>query len=274
VYALAELFVVFACGLAAAVYHVGHNLGAVDYMRAYFTPLVALPLVFVLIAKSWQLYEFQALCKVSSTLGRVIGSLLIAFAVLIVLGFALGIAHDYSRLWLGLWLVSATGAVVVMRIVASGLLIRAARAGLIRRRTVVFGSSGPVARVLAEAGRTTPEIQIVGTFSDRGGHPWNDHNDTGVHLNELIAFGPPRARKPIPGWRTAAGNSPNSEHRQYSCNTHRRTPPERTARPQGAGISASAAESIPDSMLSPSVVTAMIHATAIKTRSIAYSTRS
>ena len=189
VYLLAEITVVFLCGLGAAIYHVGHNLGAIDYMRDYFTPLVALPLFFAMIAKSWQLYDFQALCKVSTAVGKTIGSLLAAFSLLIVLGFALGIANDYSRLWLGLWLVSSGIAVIAMRVIASALFVRAARAGLIRRRTAIFGSAGPVARVLEEMDRASPEIHVIGTFAERGGHPWNASNDVVSHLDELVAFG-------------------------------------------------------------------------------------
>lgn len=187
-YLIVEFLVIYACGHAAAAYHVGYNLEA-SYLAQYSMPLIALPLVFVAMAQSRRLYEFQALCKVSNTVGRAIGCLAAAFAIVIALGFALGIANDFSRIWLSLWLGSAVAALVVARIVASAVLVKAARAGLIRRRTVVYGNAASVARVDDEIARSTPEMQVIGVFySDKGGYPSNDDGHARRMLADLVAF--------------------------------------------------------------------------------------
>ncbi len=175
-------------GLLIAAYHVRGNLGQEDFLGQYFAPLVLVPLIFTVIVRTRQLHDFQALCSVSKTIGRTIASLLGAFGLVIVLGVAAGTADEYSRLWLGFWLVGAIAAVIVARTLASSVLIRAARAGLIRRRTAVFGDRASVERVLREIERSTPEIQVVGTFM-RKGYPWNEEHDAAATLRDLVGFG-------------------------------------------------------------------------------------
>ena len=186
-YLIAEFLVIYACGHAAAAYHVGYNLEA-SYLAQYSMPLVALPLVFVAVAHGRRLYEFHALCAVSNHVGRAIGCLIAAFAIVIALGFGLGVANDFSRIWLGLWFGSSAAALVVARIAAGAVLVRAARAGLIRRRTIVYGNAASVARVDEEIARSTPEMQVVGMFySDKGGYPSNEGHARRM-LADLVSF--------------------------------------------------------------------------------------
>ena len=188
IYAIGEMVIVLLCGLAAAVWHVGHNLGSEGYLRDYSTPLVMLPLIFVLLARGNRLYEFQALCSVSQVMGRTIGCLLIAFAAVIATGFALGIANDYSRLWLGLWLAAGIAGVIVARIAPTVVLLNAARAGLIRRRVAVLGNPGSAGLLEEEIARGAPEMHLVGTFVTRGRRPWSDDGEEQRMLDDFIAF--------------------------------------------------------------------------------------
>ena len=187
-YLFAEFLIVYLCGLAAAAYHVGYNLGAQDYMVEYLAPLVVLPLIFVALARGRGLYEFQALCSVSTHVGRTVGCLLAAFALVVVMGFALGNVNDFSRLWLGLWLVASVAGVIVARIAATAILLRAARAGLIQRRVAIFGEVGAAALLEEEIARGAHEMRLFGTFALRGDHPWNDGGEQRRMLDDFIAF--------------------------------------------------------------------------------------
>ena len=65
--------------------------------------------------------------------------------LLIIIGFALGLANDYSRVWYGLWLMSAVPTVIATRAAAAGFL----------------GDGGPAGVRAAYPGRTWDRLVAV-----------------------------------------------------------------------------------------------------------------
>ena len=138
---LVEMLAVHLCGFAAAALYVGIRLGVDNYYGQYSAAFLMLPIIFALMLKSRGLYQAPRIRNFSGSIGGVIACLLGAFGLLIIIGFALGLANDYSRVWYGLWLISAIPTVIATRAAASGFLGRAARSGLIRRKAAIYGDA-------------------------------------------------------------------------------------------------------------------------------------
>lgn len=187
IYVLLEVLAIHLCGVAVAVYYVHGQLGVKDFCAEYLMVMVALPVLYVAIAKSRRLYEFRALCSFSSFIGRAIACLLLAFGLLIVAGFMLGVASDFSRVWYALWVVTALPAVMTLRALASGAFVKGARSGLIRRNAAIYGSREAVGRLQETIGKASPEIRVVQSFvaAARGrGRP-----SASAAISALVDFG-------------------------------------------------------------------------------------
>ena len=164
VFLLLEMLAVHLCGFAAAALYVGIRLGVDNYYGQYSAAFLMLPIIFALLLKSRGLYQAPRIRNFSGSIGGVVACLLGAFGLLIIIGFALGLANDYSRVWYGLWLTSAIPTVIATRAAAAGFLGRAARSGLIRRKAAIYGDAESIRRVVAELGASSSEIQMYGTF--------------------------------------------------------------------------------------------------------------
>jgi polysaccharide biosynthesis protein PslA len=88
---------------------------------------------------------------------------LVAFALVVVAAFALKVSESYSRGWAGIWLVSATGFLLVGRYLLSVWTVRLAQRGAFAYRSLIVGTGSQAARLAAHIkARGDVRTQIVG----------------------------------------------------------------------------------------------------------------
>ncbi|TAN11309.1 MAG: undecaprenyl-phosphate glucose phosphotransferase, partial [Rhizobiaceae bacterium] len=113
-------------------------------------------------------YQIPALRAPLAYGGKLLLVLSATFALLALTGYLLKISANYSRVWFGMWFLSAFVTVLVLRLVMSRLIRRWARNGVMERRAVIVGG-GTNAESLIRAVEKEPlnDIRICGIFDDR-----------------------------------------------------------------------------------------------------------
>lgn len=114
------------------------------------------------------LYSVRALRTYVAQSARLIASWTGVVAMLMALGFFTKIGADFSRVWLTLWYVSGTAALIGVRVSASATLRMWTRQGRLARRGVIVGG-GERAGELIEAlcASRDSDVEICGVFDDR-----------------------------------------------------------------------------------------------------------
>jgi Undecaprenyl-phosphate glucose phosphotransferase len=113
-------------------------------------------------------YQFKSLANLAHQIGRSVIGILLTFLVLVVLLYLTKQSATYSRGWMLIWFVLATGGVVVVRLGLSAMVHTFIRQGMLARRVAIVGSGRPADR-LAEylAGFENAHVQFMGCFDDR-----------------------------------------------------------------------------------------------------------
>ncbi|MGL4404863.1 MAG: undecaprenyl-phosphate glucose phosphotransferase, partial [Notoacmeibacter sp.] len=125
--ALAGVFCYFA--------YVGHG----PLMIFYYTISIVGGLIGMFLLEVNGAYQMKILRTPLSSLGKIFTVLGGSFAAIAIIGFFLKMSEDFSRLWFGIWFLTATGAVALGRIALTLLIRRWARNGIMERRAVVIG---------------------------------------------------------------------------------------------------------------------------------------
>lgn len=116
-------------------------------------------------------YELQQITR----LPRLLGAWLITIGAVLVFHYAVGTAHDVSRLWIGLWLLLGA-----LGLIGSRLLLQAAFArrivGQLEHRVALIGHAGLVDLCLRELGARQANLQIHLTLrlSDNLSGAWSE----------------------------------------------------------------------------------------------------
>ncbi len=115
-------------------------------------------------------YQMKVLRTPLSSLGKIFTVMGGAFAAIAIIGFFLKISNEFSRLWFGIWFLTATGCVALDRVGLTLLIRHWARNGIMERRAVVIGG-GESAEELIRAIEQQPnnDIRLCGLFDDRDG---------------------------------------------------------------------------------------------------------
>ena len=134
----------------------------------YGLALLMVPLATVFLIGSLNGYLLSAYRPSIAQIGRTAGAWAAVFGCFTLALFFLKAGEDFSRIWLGSWLVGGFAVLLANRLVLGALIGRWRRAGTIERRAVLVGG-GPEAVELIRALRAEPDcdIRICGIFDDR-----------------------------------------------------------------------------------------------------------
>lgn len=138
-------------------------------LKSYDTlVLVLVTLLAANVFQAFKLYEFPRLVSDPVDSKRILLALITVAFVALFLGYVTKMTATFSRIWIGLWAVSAIVGVFAVRFNFRFQLGRLQAKGWLTRRIVLVGA-GPqgqrVAQHLAEG--ATPGITLVGIFDDR-----------------------------------------------------------------------------------------------------------
>jgi len=114
-------------------------------------------------------YETQKIFSKIPRVRAVLSGWVMASALLLFMAFGIKITNEYSRLWAGTWFLSTAGALVVSRVVLSGLVTHLAAKGRTAQRTVIVGAGAVGQRLLESLAREPdPQIRVLGVIDDMG----------------------------------------------------------------------------------------------------------
>jgi hypothetical protein len=164
--ALGETLVIVGLGTAMLVAYVQPHDGFT--FLTYGAVLTAGTSGIVLLFRIRGLYTIEALLRPGPAIGNLAAAFMAVFAAFAGLMFLTKAGMDFSRVWLASWLLSATAATMLYRLLAAALLGRFKGKGQLSRRCVLVGGGEP-ARRLVEALEASGagDIEIVGVFDDR-----------------------------------------------------------------------------------------------------------
>ena len=189
IYSAAEFVSVFVVGLVIAEIYVRGHLGVADYYGQYIVPLLLVPAAMTLILRNRQLADFTKLSRFSASIGRVLLYVLLAFVAVIVIGFAAGVANDYSRVWYVSWFVASSATVLTLRAAASRVFLRMAASGYIQKTVVLYGDSELAKDVISEIAETGHGIQVAGVYGPPPALMSGLNPQYLGDLPDLVAFG-------------------------------------------------------------------------------------
>jgi Undecaprenyl-phosphate glucose phosphotransferase len=157
------------CGTAVLMH--GLYLGGTELEHARIYPIATVIAAFAAgMIFHWNgLYRLQGLAAGQLKLGKLAASWGIVVLGLIVLGFALKVSSDVSRLWIGLWFAVALAGMTGAR---GALCWRARRwvaEGRLARNIAIVGGGEHGERLVTSLLRAGDEgINVLGVFDDRG----------------------------------------------------------------------------------------------------------
>jgi Undecaprenyl-phosphate glucose phosphotransferase len=162
---LVEFVLILLCGIVPCLVYVG-----VKSPLLWHYPLIILSgsFIAVMLIEFTDGYQIPALRTPLAYAGKLVLVLSATFAALALTGFLLKISANYSRVWFGIWFLSAFAGLLVLRLMMAHLIRRWARNGVMERRAVIVGG-GANAESLIRAVEREPlnDIRICGIFDDR-----------------------------------------------------------------------------------------------------------
>jgi Undecaprenyl-phosphate glucose phosphotransferase len=148
--------------------HVLYGSGADDDLPGRVGIVTLAAGILVLLFHAAGLYRFPAVMSPKASAARIVGICMIAALALLALAFGLKISSHYSRFWAGSWLLTATLAVLALRLLIADSMKRLAKSGMIGRRIVVYGGGLQGERLLRRIEELDePWNRVVGVFDDR-----------------------------------------------------------------------------------------------------------
>ena len=162
----AELVALAAAGFLTAIAWLG---AAEALSNHYLVAILATALVGVVIAERAGLYSVASLRSPLRHLWQVVVAWTSALGFLLGAIFLLKFGHEFSRVWLTIWLFGGLTAILGCRVVACAAVRNFSNQGRLNRRAVVFGAGEAGAQLVAQfAADTDSDVRIAGIFDDRG----------------------------------------------------------------------------------------------------------
>lgn len=189
VYMVLEATLILGLGVLLAKIYVGGQLGVTNYVYHYAAPVVIFVLLVVVFLRNKGLYQLDRLSKFSSSIGDTGRSFVEAFVCLVMLGFVLGVANDYSRVWLVGWFGSSVALVLLLRAVASHVCSWLVQSGRVLKTTAIYGSGAQSSELAAQLADAGTGIGVVGLFGPAETFSGPERHAYAGDTSDLIAYG-------------------------------------------------------------------------------------
>lgn len=163
-YACLELLIVFTLSIVVGHVYLYSQLGQTEFLNTYVWPSVLTVVVLSYLNFRSGLYGIDRLSRFAANAGAAVGNLLLAFAVIALVGAASGSVDDFSRLWFGFWLLLAVLAVLVTRAVAARIFSNQSVRSAISSEVALYGAGEPLLRALQALGGGDSGARIAGIY--------------------------------------------------------------------------------------------------------------
>ena len=151
-----------------AYFYVGKQLQVPNYETVYAYPVAFGLVTLVTIFYNNGLYRFAAIQNFTTNVGKILSSLLLSFTILVVAGFILNVANDYSRLWVVGWFLVSAIIILFARAVASRMFSQLLAKNEILQAVAVYGPRDHIAKIAKRLSRPGTGIGITGLFGHSG----------------------------------------------------------------------------------------------------------
>lgn len=142
--------------------------GTLENVLSYTLVVLIATLAFSLFAFQSGTYDWHRFRQLLRKPTTVLAAVLFAFGCLLVIGFALKVTDQFSRLWSGLWFSSVMVYVLGSRLALYRYLSRPAQRHLVNRRAIILGAGDQGRRVLDHILRyEDQDIHVIGFLDDR-----------------------------------------------------------------------------------------------------------
>ena len=178
-YLLFETGLILVVGVALLETYVARSLDIDGYRAVYAAPIALGLAAMVVSLRAKGLYGFGRLARFSSGVGDVLLGLARAFGALIVIGFALNVANDYSRVWVLGWFAATVPTVLLARALAARLASEMLAQGHVLRRAAIYGPPEATRDVAGQLARAGTGVGVAGLYGPNG--------ETQAGLRDLLA---------------------------------------------------------------------------------------
>ena len=165
-----DLFIVFELALIVVAGLVARQTYLIGYLKTsaelvnYLPPLMAIVAISFLVFRARGLYGRFAIRNIVDSMVGVAAGLVLSFGLLIVLGYLLGVADYYSRMWVLLWLLGSVALVLPARGAATSVFRSWASKGHFTRRVAIVGDPLMCRAVQAALAVTDTMTEVVATI--------------------------------------------------------------------------------------------------------------
>ncbi len=180
---LVDLLVVAASGVAAYWIRYGLGMPPRDEIIAIALGMMLCLLVFNL----GQAYVTGYAESVWAMTVRALGYWLLVFLFLLAAAFMLKVSARFSRLWVGLWVLTSGMGFVVARIVVARIVVRAHRLGRLSMRVGIIGADDLGTQLYQHLMAHDDYVQVLGVFDDRMDRLREQAEANGIEIKGRIA---------------------------------------------------------------------------------------
>ena len=164
IYMAFEATCILVIGIVLLETYVGGALDVPNHRLVYAAPIALGLAAIVLSLRSRGLYDFARLARFAPAVGDVLLALARAFAILVVVGFALNVANEFSRIWVIGWFASIVPVVLLARAFAARLIAEMTSRGHVLRRVAVQGPGARAEAVAEHLRRAGTGVGVTGLF--------------------------------------------------------------------------------------------------------------
>jgi len=178
---------VFLIGIIIFLSYLGWSKNA----SAYVCGSMVIMLMTTAVLYGSGLYDFRTQSRVISYRKIAVGCGC-AFLTVIVLGFALKISQEFSRVWLFSYFGASLPLLIIVHYLVEHRLRRWGISGKIARNVAIFGGTGPAKRLIEFVEKSQdPWVRILGVFDDRQSPGRSDGCQYPMlgNVEKLISFG-------------------------------------------------------------------------------------
>jgi len=158
----ADSFIILVSGIASYAFIVGATEANIEI---YLSAICFVFIVGFVLFHYAGLYQFEAIMNPHNYWDKLIVAFAISFFLLLAIAFSLKVSATYSRLWMGVFAMSAGSAIIVARLSIHFVFKRLMDWGIFVRNVVIFGGGEKVDRLLDHINQRGPHfVSVVGVF--------------------------------------------------------------------------------------------------------------
>ena len=153
--------------LASAIISYTMIVGNVEDPSYYAAAAAFVWIVTIMLLNFGGLYEFDPIMKPLSFLDKIVIAFATTFLFLLAAAFSLKISTEFSRIWIGIFAISASTGLILFRFGASLIVARLAEMRVLSRNVIIVGTGKQASELLRHLEKSNQRfISMLGIFAE------------------------------------------------------------------------------------------------------------